>query len=61
MLHLLMIKISDTTAVNPKHVIAVVFDPATLKTKVVFPIMASVLSDFTFEETCKLLNMEESA
>ncbi len=54
-----MIKISDTTAVNPKHVLAVIFDTATLKTKVVFPGMASVLSDHTFEDTVAMLNTKE--
>lgn len=51
-----MIKISDEVAVNPKHILAVIFDKSTLKTKVVFPGMASVLSDKTFDETVKILS-----
>jgi hypothetical protein len=54
-----MIKISDTTAVNPKHVLAVIFDKTSLQTKVVFPGMASVLSDKSFQETIDILNLEE--
>jgi len=54
-----MIKISETVAVNPKSVVAVMFDTNTLKTKVVFPNMTNVLSDHTFEETVKLLNQKE--
>jgi hypothetical protein len=54
-----IIKISDVTAVNPKHVVAVVFDKTTLKTKVVFPGMMSIESGKTFQETVDLLNMED--
>lgn len=55
-----MIKISEDTAVNPKHVFAVMFDKNTLRTKVVFGNMTNVLSDKTFEETVKLLTIKET-
>jgi hypothetical protein len=54
-----MLKISDVAAVNPKHVIAVIFDKSTLTTKVVLPGMASLPSDKSFSETVELLNLEE--
>jgi hypothetical protein len=59
MLSLIMIKISDTTAVNTKHVIAVIFDKTSLQTKLVFMGGASVVSDKSFQETIDILNLEE--
>lgn len=53
-----MIKISKTVAVNPKHVLAVMLDSEKLVTKVVFPGMTNVVSEFSFEETVNLLNAE---
>ena len=56
-----MIKIHDDAAVNPKHILAVLFDKSTLKTKVVFPGGAAIESGKTFEETVALLNTKEEA
>lgn len=55
----MQIKISDTTSVNPKHVLAVIFDKTNLQTKVVFPGMLSVVSDKSFSETIEILNLGE--
>lgn len=51
-----MIKISEVAAVNPKHVIAVLFDKKSLQTVVVMPGMATIPSDHTFQETINLLS-----
>ena len=56
-----MIKISDDAAVNPKHIIAILFNKTNLKTMVVFPGGVSVESGKTFEETISLLTPKEEA
>ena len=55
-----MIKISDVAAVNPKHVIAILFDKTSLQTRVVFPGGSTVPSDKSFAETVELLTINNS-
>lgn len=51
-----MIKISTNAAVNPKHVVAVMFDKTSLKTKVVLLGMQTLDSDHSFYDTVVILN-----
>ena len=51
-----MIKISEIAAVNPRHVVAIIFDTVSLKTKVVLLGMQTLTSDYSFSETLSLLN-----
>jgi len=53
----MQVKISKTISVNPKHVILVILNTKTLK-PVLVTIGGKVESDYTFEETDKLLNGE---
>ena len=51
-----LVRISNTNAINPKHVMVVTVDSKSLKTYVVIVGGVSVESDYPFEETVALLS-----
>jgi len=52
-----LVNISKTASVNPRHAIAVIFDPKKLQTVVVMVGGAvALVSDYKFTETVGLLN-----
>jgi len=50
------VEISNCASVNPRHVIAVLFDQKNLKTKIVLLGGGGIESDKTFKDTVKALN-----
>lgn len=54
-----MVKISDSCAVNPKHVMAVMFDSTKLQTVVVMIGMTSIKSDYSLYDTIEILKKGE--
>lgn len=54
-----LVKINAQTYVNVDNVLTINFLPDKLQTLVVFPDRMMVMSDFTFEETIKLLNGDQ--
>ena len=52
----MLIKINDRNYVNSEHVVSVAFIPDKMVTVVIMPDKMMVESDFTFDETVKLIN-----
>lgn len=52
-----MVKISETSAVNPKHVLAILFNKENLKTIVVMLGNTTIPSDHTFADTVNMLTV----